>query len=140
MANFGTFDYSEFTDFVNSLDDKAQQAEIDKIMKSAMTKAVRMVLAATKESTPVSRVKGKPGGTLRRGWATEPISHSGKTWKSEIFNTVHYAPHVEYGHRTRGGGFVAGRYMMTDTVNRVQSKYEQILEQEIEKYLNNLFG
>lgn len=28
-----------------------------------------------------------------------------------------YAPHVEYGHRTRNGGFVAGQYFLKTNVN-----------------------
>lgn len=28
-----------------------------------------------------------------------------------------YAPHVEYGHRTRNGGFIAGQYFLRTNVN-----------------------
>lgn len=49
----------------------------------------------------------------------------------EFGYTVDYAPHVNYGHATRGGGFVPGRHFLEEVVNSQEQNYKD----EVLKYL-----
>lgn len=57
--------------------------------------------------------------------------------KDEFGYTEEYAPHVEYGHRTRGGGgFVPGQYYLRSNVQAQAPIFEEDLEKEIERAMN----
>lgn len=47
--------------------------------------------------------------------------------------TKDYAPHVEYGHRTRGGGYVPGQKYLGANVNIQNPIYRQDLVNEMRK-------
>jgi len=70
--------------------------------------------------TPVGDYKG--GGQLRK---------SAKYRGDEMGYTVHYAPHVEYGHRlVRGGrtiGYVPGQYFLKKNVDAQRPIYKEDL-------------
>jgi hypothetical protein len=66
--------------------------------------------------TPVGDYKG--GGQLRK---------SARYRSDEMGYTVHYAPHVEYGHRTRNGGFVPGQFYLKKNVDEQRPIYRQDL-------------
>lgn len=99
-------------------------------------------------SAKVNRV----GGTLRRGWTAGGsqsgsqyaqglfVRRSGNTYIVTIENSVSYAPYVEYGHRTRGGGFVPGRFMLTISVNELKGDVPAIINRKLRELLNNLGG
>lgn len=56
--------------------------------------------------------------------------------KDEFGYNAEYAPHVEYGHRTRGGGgFVAGQYFLRKNVDIQAPIFKQDLQDEIAKQL-----
>ncbi|PEL12670.1 HK97 gp10 family phage protein [Bacillus sp. AFS017336] len=82
------------------------------------------LLARTKEKTPVGVYppsSGRVGGTLRRGWQISDLKRVGSNVQIEVSNPVEYGIHVEYGHRTRGGGgFVEGRYMLTVSLKELE--------------------
>lgn len=42
----------------------------------------------------------------------------------EVGYTAEYAPHVEYGHRTRGGGYVPGQKFLQRNVDRQREIYK----------------
>ncbi|MCD8218920.1 MAG: hypothetical protein LUC50_00765 [Ruminococcus sp.] len=42
-----------------------------------------------------------------------------------VYYTMHYAPHVEYGHKTTSGGFVKGQYYLKKAVQETQSEFKQ---------------
>ena len=44
-----------------------------------------------------------------------------------------YAPHVEYGHRTRGGSYVAGQYYLKKNVEAQRPIYKTRLLEEMRK-------
>ncbi len=45
-------------------------------------------------------------------------NHRGYSTKDDIFGyTADYAPHVEYGHRTKNGGYVKGQRYLEHNVN-----------------------
>ncbi len=94
---------------------------------------------------------GKVGGTLRRGWTAEKqqgvsayvnslnVVHSGDTYTIEIVNPVEYAPYVEFGHRTRNGGWVEGLFMLTISSQEIQNAAPGILEKKLKKKLGEIF-
>lgn len=71
-------------------------------------------------------------GVLKKSWKYKTISKN----EGILSNNVHYAPHVEYGHRTRGGkSFVDGRYMLTKSVKEIESE----LDKELSIMIENLW-
>ena len=57
--------------------------------------------------------------------------------KDEFGYTKEYAPHVEYGHRTRGGGgFVHGQYYLRSNVQAQAPIFKKDLEKEIARAMN----
>ena len=68
-------------------------------------------------------------GVLRKSWRNKSVSEN----EGILSNNVHYAPHIEYGHRTRGGkSFVDGRYMLTKSVKEIESELDNQLSIMIE--------
>ena len=51
----------------------------------------------------------------------------------EMGYSAEYAPHVEYGHRTRGGGYVQGQRFLQKNVDAQRSIYRQDLINAIRK-------
>lgn len=49
----------------------------------------------------------------------------------EMGYTKDYAPHVEYGHRTKGGGFVPGQYFLKTNVNIQKPIFREDLIQKL---------
>lgn len=112
-----------FEEFEKTLNNASKNfnKQSDKALKRVGLKLLREV----KKNTPVDT------GYLRRSWDIEQKSNY-----IEIGTNLKYAPHVEFGHRTRGGkGFVEGRYMLTKSVEKV----EKSLNDELEIMIENLF-
>ena len=85
------------------------------------------LVAKVKLKTPVD------SGVLRRGWRVKSEGQLAKI----VYNNVKYGPHVEYGHRTRGGkSFVDGRYMLTKSVQEI----EDTLTSEFSMMIEDLFN
>ena len=71
-------------------------------------------------------------GVLKKSWKYRTVSEN----EGILSNNVKYAPHVEYGHRTRGGkSFVDGRYMLTKSVKEIESD----MEKEFSIMIDNLW-
>ena len=71
-------------------------------------------------------------GVLRRSWKYKTINEN----EGILSNSVHYASHIEYGHRTRGGkSFVDGVYMLEKSVKEIESE----LDKEFSIMIDNLF-
>lgn len=66
--------------------------------------------------TPVGDYTG--GGQLRK---------SAQYRGDEFGYTAHYGPHVEYGHRLVGGGYVPGQYYLKRNVDAQRPIYRQDL-------------
>ena len=85
------------------------------------------LVAKVKLKTPVST------GVLRRSWRVKKDGQFARI----IYNNVHYAPYIEYGHRTRAGkSFVDGRYMLTKSVKET----EDTLTNEFSMMIESLFN
>lgn len=46
--------------------------------------------------------------------------------------TADYAPHVEFGHRTRNGGYVEGQYFLKQTVEHIDGKQVEYIKKQLE--------
>ena len=84
------------------------------------------LVAKVKLKTPVD------SGVLRRSWQTKKDGELARI----VYNNVKYAPYIEYGHRTRGGkSFVDGRYMLTKSVEEIESE----LDNQVSILIENLW-
>ena len=101
----------------------------DEEAEKALNEVANYILKNVKLKTPVAQ---KDGGTLRRSWQ---VKKTGELTRI-IYNNVHYAPHVEYGHRTRGGkSFVDGQYMLGKSVKEIEND----LDKEFSIIIDNLW-
>ena len=53
---------------------------------------------------------------------------------SEAGYSMEYAPHVEYGHRTRGGGYVQGQRFLERNVKKQRAVFKKDLVKQIERF------
>ena len=98
----------------------------DEEASKSLNKISQKLIAKVKLKTPVD------SGVLRRSWRVKSEGQLAKI----IYNNVKYGPHIEYGHRTRGGkSFVDGRYMLTKSVKEI----EDTLTNEFSIMIENLF-
>ena len=111
----------EFAKTLNNAQDNYKK-EAKKLLKEiGMKLKTRVVL-----KTPVDT------GVLRRSWKYKTINEN----EGILSNSVHYASHIEYGHRTRGGkSFVDGVYMLEKSVKEIESE----LDKEFSIMIDNLF-
>lgn len=85
-------------------------------------KSIRSIYKRSQRAggTPVGNYSG--GGQLRMS-----ASYRGE----EIGYIKDYAPHVEYGHRTRNGGYVPGQYYLKGNVDKEKSLYKKRLKEAL---------
>lgn len=73
---------------------------------SFVNDSANKVVSLVKPLTPVD------SGDLRRGYRVIKARKVGNRIIGGIVNNEHYFKYVNEGHRTRGGGFVKGRFML----------------------------
>lgn len=89
---------------------------------------VEMVNRASASHNPA--MGGTPYDT---GELMESVGKSGKGYSAEVGYTREYAAHVEYGHRTRNGGFVPGQHYLNTNVEIQRPRYREDLENAIRR-------
>lgn len=120
---FYTVDDSEFQAWAKEVQAKAAnpahlKTELQRSLKRVGVQAQRRV----SNTTPVDT------GNLRRGWTIEGPFIGGAIISLQLSNNVEYAPFIENGHRTRGGGgWVEGRFMLRDTVEAISGELPGLL-------------
>lgn len=164
-TKWGSCDYKQLQKLRDNLT-KLQSADLDKFCQDVSKELAARLLALVIPRTPVgnykgetytcsargserthrsSKVPGKKGGTLRRGWTAGtgdaaayaqslPITKQGSTYMIEVINPVEYASYVEFGHRTVNSGWVKGHYFLTVS----EQDLEKLAPTLIEKKLNTL--
>lgn len=97
--------------------------------------AIRLDAVLKKNITEIyNRAINVPGGTpFKSGYLKSTASANMQEW--EFGYSAEYAPHVEYGHRTRGGGFVTGKYYLKKNVDTQRPTLSEDLQKAIEKEL-----
>lgn len=120
---FFTVDDGEFQSWAREVQAKARnrtelKSELQQSLKRVGVQAKRSVSNATPVDT----------GNLRRNWNINGASISGSLISLELYNNVEYAPFIENGHRTRGGGgWVPGHFMLRDTVEAISAELPSLL-------------
>lgn len=61
------------------------------------------------------------------------LSVGGK--EAKVGYSKDYAPHVEFGHRTKGGGYVEGQHYLQRNVEEERPRYMQLLKDNIRRVL-----
>jgi len=119
--------------------EKLNEVERRQWNEAAVKGLAARLLAKVKKRTPVgiySKRTGKKGGTLRRNWTVGKVNKSGDTYTIEIKNPVHYAPYVEFGHRTANHqGWVDGKFMLTISEQELQKDAPRILMNKLKSFI-----
>lgn len=110
--------------------------DFDKAELTALTNAlkaldeVRFDAVVMKNTTQMLKRARVTGGTpFDTGELRKSSSKSG----DEVGYIAEYAPHVEYGHRTRDGGFVYGQHYLQRNVDTQRPIYKQDLINALRK-------
>ena len=110
--------------------------DFDKAELTALTNAlkaldeVRFDAVVTKNLTQMLNRARAPGGTP---FDTGELRKSSNKSGDEVGYIAEYAPHVEYGHRTRDGGFVYGQHYLQRNVDTQRPIYRQDLINALRK-------
>ncbi len=153
MARGGKVDFSELKKFIEKVESELSEDKVQKFIEACAKELAARLLTKVIKRTPVGVYdNGKVGGTLRRGWTAEKqqdvsayvkslnIVRNGGAYTIEIINPVEYAPYVEFGHRTRSGGWVEGRFMLTISEQEIREAAPKILEKKLQKKLEKIFN
>lgn len=125
MSSFGDFDFEDFKEMAANFQ-KAVDADImQEVIDLSLKQAGEVVLADVKSRSPVDT------GQLRGDWRLAKTSIN----SMQISNNLEYAPFVEYGHRLRNGGFFPGVFMLRDTINDFEEKFQVLVERNFRKKL-----
>ncbi len=170
MGRNGRVNFSELENFKKDIEKSLGNTAVNEFIEDCAKELAARLLAKVIERTPVGRydgnsytciseishkggkVKGKVGGTLRRGWTAGKsanayeyvnslnVKHIDNKYIIEVINPVKYAEYVEFGHRTRGGkGWVEGHKMLTVSEYELQSNARSIIEHKLKKELEKCF-
>lgn len=72
----------------------------------------------------------RPGGTPID---TRGLVNSLRPRGFEVGYTIEYAPHVEFGHRTRSGGYVKGQHFFKNNIDLQLEIYKDDVEKELKR-------
>lgn len=164
MAKWGKVDYRQFQKFQKDLEKLEKTHHKEFYEACAKELAARLLAKVIKRTEPRKQEDCPPGvmgGTLRRGWTSKTyeeaisggsgnaksfvdslqVTKKGNIYQIEIINPVEYASYVEYGHRTRNHkGWVPGKFMLTISEAELDSQASKILEQKLQKYMEQIFN
>lgn len=91
------------------------------------------------------KIKGKRGGTLRKSWHNSRVTQNGNKYVVTLKNTalsdkqtIPYGQYVEFGHRLRNGGSVAGHKMLTNAAKDVRDAAQGYLEKKLDRKMRGL--
>ena len=85
---------------------------------------------ATADATPVDT------SHLQENWFVGELVKRGNNYYIEVYNNVEYAEPVEYGHRTKSGGFVEGAHMMEISVELLKIQLPSYLRDWLSDFIN----
>jgi len=133
MANWGSFDFSEFKKLGVNIE--AMRKAWPGFLTDCVHELANQLLAKVVPRTPADT------GELRRGWTLGRVILTAVGAEIEVFNPVAYCPYVEYGHRTANhDGWVEGRFMMTISKQELERELPSIMERKLERFINKYLG
>lgn len=111
-----------------------QTKVLDKDIKKIVSTLAKALYSSVKKNTPVDT------GSLRRSWEMSKVQvSSAGDYSVVLYNTMEYAIYVEYGHRTKGNGWVEGQFFaqksLEDLKNMSKKDMEQFILKSIKKEL-----
>lgn len=68
-------------------------------------------------------------------YKTGELRSSAQYDDGEFGYTADYAPDVNYGHRTRNGGYVEGQHFLEEVVNGQEENFKELVMKELEEKL-----
>lgn len=83
------------------------------------------LLTSAKQHTPVDK------GKLKQHCYSELPQRSASNPEGSVYYTMEYAPHVEYGHRTVNGGYVAGQYYLKAAVDEITPQFQEEIKKAV---------
>lgn len=138
------YDYSEFARFVKQYTNLNKEFE-EWLIKFIKAEAVKFIFTV-KPLTPVDT------GDLRDHWRITNVYREGSEICAVIENSMEYASYVEYGHakpyrsakfrpkenhpNPSGPDWVAGRFMMTITVDKIEREMPRDFENAFRHFLS----
>lgn len=144
MGTFGEIDERTFKIFTERVGSEVKAKNyLTKATKRLNTTA-NFAIGQAKALTKIGiypKSAHKTGGTLKRSWSRTGVTYSNRALSVKISNSQHYASFVEYGHRTRNGGWVMGRGMLKKALEETERvKLNATMQRELDGYLNKLLG
>jgi hypothetical protein len=92
------------------------------------------ILKQLKARTPVDT------GRMRDSWKIGTVHVGSNGVIAELMNGADYSSFVEYGHKTRGGGWVPGKQIMTATAQEMSGYIHEYLQAALDAHLREVFG
>lgn len=111
-----------------------EQVKFDEIAQKCTNQLAARLIRKCVKRTPVQT------GHLKGSWKANPAIKRGGQWRTAVFNPVKYAPYVEFGHRTRGGGWRNGKFMLTRSSEEIEKDAVKIIDKEVNKELLKVFS
>lgn len=140
------FDFSDFTEFAERLQNAAESGEILTKMAPALQESAQYLNDEIKSRTPVDT------GDLRRRWHVVGPHRFSRRLLVEVVNELGYASWVENGHRQKPGRYVAaigkrlkakwveGAFMARDGTAAVEDAVNEHLHQAFDQAVQSIFG
>lgn len=131
----GRMDISELKKLRDKLKRNCSAEQIDRFCESCAKRIAGQLLRDVVKRTPVK------SGKLASSWTAGAVEKDGDTYTITVKNNalsdsgVPYAIYVEYGHRTKKGGWVEGRKMLTITEEEIKDALPNFIDRKIKEFL-----
>jgi hypothetical protein len=152
MPSWGKCDFSDWKNFERKLG-MLGQMDMEQFCIAVSKELAGRLLSHLIKRTPVAKsTPSHKGGTLRRGWTAGvsggaagyasglDVEKTGNTYRIMLENPVEYGIYVNYGHRTRSGGWVPGQYFLELAVDEVQPGVEKVIEKKMQQLFAGMFS
>ncbi len=140
MGSFNVkFNAREFEKFAKEFEDAVRAEQIINKTQYAMVQTAGNAVRIIKKLTPDGKTHA-----LRKGWSAGRLRRIGKTTNVDIWNSVKYAPHVEFGHRIvvhkKTVGYKPGKFMMNRGIKYVEKTFEREVGEAYNSELRKIMG
>lgn len=105
----------------------------DEFIKSLTLYLTRELLRMLIKATPVD------SGYLKDGWFVIALTKTAGGYEAEIANNTNYASYVNYGHRTKSGGWFDGKFFIELSVAELKDITQPLLERRLREHLKEAF-
>ena len=122
-------DFSQFEKYVKDFSKMIN--DLDSFLRNFLITEAERVIAKTKPRTPVDT------GNLRNNWDVQGVEIQGNDLVAYLINDAEYATYVEYGHRSTGGNWVNGYFMLTISIDEVQKQMPKRFEKAFQEFIKS---